>query len=255
MRNFNLFLNLLEMYNNNLTEDLIVKYKKTLDSLGISPVKNEILKQYNLDYSDKDSLNDHPEIISNIENCILKFLHFTEKYEADFIFGQKIEVFHEDYLRAGFFHLYYLAFTLIELTSRDFVLEFAKKFSDSMYELYYQKVITKKNTVKELVDMLYKDGCLKTHNFIVQIEPGKCFVKVFRCMYAEVYSELPDLELACMLDCYGDYSKMPYNNPNLALSRTKTMVEGFPFCDFLYYDKRIFNEIKHPNEEFWMNLK
>ncbi|HUU78418.1 MAG TPA: L-2-amino-thiazoline-4-carboxylic acid hydrolase [candidate division Zixibacteria bacterium] len=251
MRNFNLFLELLIEHSNIPIKDLILKYSQKLESMEISSVKNEILKNMNLDYSDKNSLNNYQEIIPLIENSILQFLKFKEKYEVNFSFGQKLAVFHEDYLRAGFFSLYYLAYTLIDFTTRDFVLDLARKFSDAMFERYYQKVITKKNTINELAEMLYKNGCLKTHNFIVQIDHGKCFVKVVRCMYAEVYSELPDLELACMLDCYGDYSKMPYNNPDFVLSRTKTMVEGYPYCDFLYYDKRYFSEIEHPDEDFW----
>ena len=73
-------------------------------------------------------------------------------------------------------------------------------------------------------------------------------------MWGEVYSDLPDLELANYLECYGDFSKMPYINPNFALSRTKTIVEGHPYCDFVFYDKRIVNELEHPDEEFWKNF-
>ena len=74
-------------------------------------------------------------------------------------------------------------------------------------------------------------------------------------MQGETYSKLPDLELASLLVCYGDFSKMPYINPNFALTRTKTLVEGHPFCDFVHYDKRIVDEIKHPDEDFWKNFK
>ncbi|MGC9780077.1 MAG: hypothetical protein HZR80_12605 [Candidatus Heimdallarchaeota archaeon] len=105
--------------------------------MGISSVKNDILKRITLDYSDEISLNNYPEIIPLIENNILKFLKFKEKYAVNYSFGQKLEVFHEGCLRAGFFYLYYLTYTLIELTSRDFVLELARKFSDVMYERYH----------------------------------------------------------------------------------------------------------------------
>jgi hypothetical protein len=57
---------------------------------------------------------------------------------------------------------------------------------------------------------------------------------VTRCRYAEMYRALGIPELGAILSCGRDFSLGEGFNPDLKLTRTQTIMEGAPFCDFRY---------------------
>ena len=57
---------------------------------------------------------------------------------------------------------------------------------------------------------------------------------VTRCRYAEMYRALGIPELGAVLSCGRDYALGEGFNPHLRLTRTQTIMEGAPFCDFRY---------------------
>ncbi len=57
---------------------------------------------------------------------------------------------------------------------------------------------------------------------------------VTRCRYAEMYRALGIPELGVVLSCGRDFSLGEGFNPNMQLTRTQTIMEGAPFCDFRY---------------------
>ncbi|HSB70942.1 MAG TPA: L-2-amino-thiazoline-4-carboxylic acid hydrolase [Candidatus Methylomirabilis sp.] len=57
---------------------------------------------------------------------------------------------------------------------------------------------------------------------------------VTRCRYAEMYRALGIPELGAVLSCGRDYALGDGFNPDLQLTRTQTIMEGAPFCDFRY---------------------
>jgi hypothetical protein len=57
---------------------------------------------------------------------------------------------------------------------------------------------------------------------------------VTRCRYAEMYRALGIPELGSVLSCGRDYALGEGFNPGLKLTRTQTIMEGAPFCDFRY---------------------
>jgi hypothetical protein len=61
---------------------------------------------------------------------------------------------------------------------------------------------------------------------------------VIRCRYAELYQELGIPELGRILSCNRDFSLIEGFNPDIKLTRSQTIMEGAPFCDFRYrYEK------------------
>ncbi|NHJ38937.1 MAG: hypothetical protein FK731_02810 [Asgard group archaeon] len=245
-------LGIIAKHDDKLIEKLLHNYKVVLNKMNIDLVKNVLHKQFVFDFTEYEWLTKYPEFVFLIENALLFFLNFP-KYENKISKENKIVVLKTDAIRGEFHPLFYLVFSLVEITSREFTLELAKEFTDSWYKLNKDK-IKKHETVEEYAKSLYDGLCPKNQNYVWKIEDGKYYLKTTRCMWAEVYSDLPDLELASLLECYGDFSKMPYINPNFVLSRTKTLVEGHHCCDFVYYDKRIIKNIKHPEDEFWKNF-
>ncbi|NHJ87429.1 MAG: hypothetical protein FK734_18345 [Asgard group archaeon] len=243
------FLILIANEDESILEKLLVKYKEELVAKNISHEENELIRKLAIEYPKFKILQNYPEYISLIENTILHFLNF-QKYKEKYQQGEKFELFLRDQIRGNFHFLYYLAYSLLKLLPREKVLELTKEMIDQIYESFSGE-FTKYENLEEMSKGYHGKGCWKTHNLVAQIKDNRYYLKITRCIWAEVYAELPDLELASLLECYGDFSKMPYINPNLALSRTKTMVEGYEYCDFVHYDKRIEQKIVHPNEDFW----
>jgi hypothetical protein len=57
---------------------------------------------------------------------------------------------------------------------------------------------------------------------------------VTRCRYAEMYRELGIPRLGPILSCSRDFALIEGFNPRIRLTRTQTLMEGAPFCDFRY---------------------
>jgi len=66
-------------------------------------------------------------------------------------------------------------------------------------------------------------------------ESGQAFAfNVTRCRYAEMYRDLGIPELGPILSCSRDFALIEGFNPRIRLTRTQTLMEGAPFCDFRY---------------------
>ncbi len=57
---------------------------------------------------------------------------------------------------------------------------------------------------------------------------------VTRCRYAELYRSLGIPELGKLLSCNRDNALIEGFNSDVALTRTQTIMEGAPYCDFRY---------------------
>ncbi len=57
---------------------------------------------------------------------------------------------------------------------------------------------------------------------------------VTRCRYAEMYRALGIPELGAVLSCNRDWALIEGFNPEIELSRTQTLMEGAPYCNFRY---------------------
>ncbi len=57
---------------------------------------------------------------------------------------------------------------------------------------------------------------------------------VTRCRYAELYRALGIPELGAVLSCNRDAALIEGFNPDIALTRTQTIMNDAPFCDFRY---------------------
>jgi len=66
-------------------------------------------------------------------------------------------------------------------------------------------------------------------------EAGNVFAfNVTRCRYAEMYRQLGILRLGPILSCSRDFALIEGFNPRIRLTRTQTLMEGAPLCDFRY---------------------
>lgn len=57
---------------------------------------------------------------------------------------------------------------------------------------------------------------------------------VTRCRYAELYRDLGIPHLGPILSCARDFALIEGFNPRIRLTRTRTLMDGAPCCDFRY---------------------
>jgi len=72
---------------------------------------------------------------------------------------------------------------------------------------------------------------------------------VTRCRYAEMYRALGLAELGSSLSCQRDFSLVEGFNPGIHLSRTQTLMDGAPFCDFRFEDRSRPGPLEAPEDE------
>jgi predicted ArsR family transcriptional regulator len=72
---------------------------------------------------------------------------------------------------------------------------------------------------------------------IEESEEGLSF-NVTRCRYAELYASLGIGDLGTIFSCTRDFALIEGFNPDVSLTRTQTIMEGAPFCDFRYRLKK-----------------
>ena len=81
-----------------------------------------------------------------------------------------------------------------------------------------------------------KDDALQME--VLEQTDEKLSLSVTRCRYAELYRALGIPELGAVLSCNRDFAMSSGFNPDLNLTRTQTIMEGAPFCDFRYVLQR-----------------
>jgi hypothetical protein len=64
--------------------------------------------------------------------------------------------------------------------------------------------------------------------------PRRLAFNVTRCRYAELYRALGLADLGAVLSCNRDFALIEGFNPSIKLTRTQTLMEGAPYCDFRY---------------------
>jgi hypothetical protein len=77
-----------------------------------------------------------------------------------------------------------------------------------------------------------QDGALEI-DVLEQDEETFSF-NVTRCRYAEMYRALGMPELGATLSCNRDFALIEGFDPDTKLTRTQTIMQGAPFCDFRY---------------------
>jgi predicted hydrocarbon binding protein len=80
-----------------------------------------------------------------------------------------------------------------------------------------------------------KDDALEIE--VLESNEQRYAFNVTRCRYAEMYRALGVPELGAVFSCNRDASLIEGFNPNVNFTRTQTLMQGAPFCDFRYEKK------------------
>ncbi len=69
---------------------------------------------------------------------------------------------------------------------------------------------------------------------VLEQDEQRLSFNVTRCRYAEMYRALGLADLGSSLSCMRDFALVEGFNADIELSRTQTLMEGAPFCDFRF---------------------
>jgi hypothetical protein len=99
----------------------------------------------------------------------------------------------------------------------------------------FLKMISGGNEMEHLqkaLPMFSQGGALEFD--LLEATASKVAINVTRCKYAEIYQEHGLQEFGFLLSCGRDFALMEGFNPNIKFTRTQTIMEGAPFCDFRF---------------------
>ncbi len=196
-------------------------------------------------------LKEHLQLIKLGQRVLLSFLKFRNYRDQQDI--TSLRVAFKDFLRCFHFFNFWLAQTLTTIMSKSKAIEFFKRFVE------YRTPIIEAGSKFPNIDLLYERSMnflsTGTHNgTLLKTQDGVICIKITRCMWHEIMEEFKDPELVYVNICYGDFAAAKCYNEHFVLTRTQTLVQGKPYCDFCYHDKRIDKAIIHPSKRFFDEL-
>ncbi|MFX0051539.1 MAG: L-2-amino-thiazoline-4-carboxylic acid hydrolase, partial [Candidatus Hermodarchaeota archaeon] len=226
----------------------IDKYLRNLDNELARAIKIQSDIEIEGDYP---ILSTYPGLLQKCKNVLLSYMNY-ENYQSQPL-EEKITIKFSDFIRSdglavGGFFSYTVVGSLKSIMSREEALTFWKKFSDE----WISTSKTPEMEVETLNEHFQKANQrlkeIKTHNYFeIKISDGKAGEKVTECLWPEVMKELKDKEICDAISCYYDFQQAKNFNSNFVLTRTKTLMRGDSYCDFMYHDLRLVDQVKHPD--------
>ncbi len=93
----------------------------------------------------------------------------------------------------------------------------------------------KKNDIQGLMNFLWETLRQEGFEFTYDQKKQGCQLKVTRCPVAEIARAQKLEKWGFIFHCLGDESICEGYNPGIALTRTKTLMQGDEYCDHFYY--------------------
>lgn len=112
---------------------------------------------------------------------------------------------------------------------RDVIIDVAKTQGEALAAVMGGKDLTH---FADSMEAWTRGGALEID--IVDQEPNRFAFNVTRCQYAEMYRDLGMAELGAALSCNRDGTMVEGFNPDIAFTRTQTIMGGASHCDFVY---------------------
>jgi len=243
----------LETFLKQLMEDKPDLTPTVIDNI-ISRCSNGNTHDLPIKSDDYKILQKYPELLDRSIGTILSFMNYP-KYQHE-PFDEPIDIRNLDLLRP------YVLFPYIQATSLTAIMprkDAAKYYQDYVDSRTRKKRDPKKydsdlNAFMDRAKIFY--ATLRAHNVIFGVlAEGRIVMKVTKCMAADIMKEKNDPEFGYPVICYSDFPATENANPNFRLTRTGTLAQGAPYCDFCYHDTREVTTTDHPPKEFWENLK
>lgn len=122
------------------------------------------------------------------------------------------------------------AFEIIERASEDFGVELTKKRAAA------RPINSLRDYAMIMKESFDKPSSKCTETITVVEDSSKQFsFRVTECLWAKTFRDLDAGDLGYAMECRTDFSNARARDSRLRLKRTKTLMQGDPYCDFTYY--------------------
>jgi hypothetical protein len=197
-----------------------------------------------------ENLRNYPELAELMFNLGIEFLNLSRNIPWE---KEEINILDKDIARGYSFPLYYQVSSLVEIIGRKEAFDLYQRHHE-LYRESHQNIqkFEDLDTVREF----FIKGAQNWGNILMisDVTNGKLIIRRDHCIYSEVLRELNDPELTNLIMCSGDFSYWKATNSDFVLTRRHTLMEGHSYCDFVFHDTRINNELIHPLDIFFDNL-
>jgi hypothetical protein len=113
--------------------------------------------------------------------------------------------------------------------ARRVVAELARQSGAELARVFGEATL---ETFAQVTERWREGGALEIE--ILEQSAERLSFNVTRCRYAEMYRALGLADLGSSLSCVRDHALIEGFNPDIQLTRTQTIMEGAPFCDFRF---------------------
>jgi hypothetical protein len=231
-------------------ENLIAQYKKLVKEDFVKKKKinlKEILTDFKL-------LQKLPELAQLSLNFYLQNLQLDDDVDWK---KDKAKVVNKNLLYSFLLPRYYNLSTLIETMGREEGIKLYKRYITHFLIDRLKNQEDRYKNIDELYENRRKPSTTVSEWSIYYglINDGKYFYRNNNCTWADALADFSDKELVYLVCCYGDYEGVKSHNKHFILTMEHTIAEGDPYCSRVIHDTRVDYDLRHPQKEFWDNLK
>lgn len=242
----------------NLYPKAYSEYTRNLQHQYDSLVNRDIIAEKSIDISkitvEFDHLRENPNLASSSLNYFLQVLQPPE--DTDLV-CDAIEVTQRNQLRSVLCPKYQNILVLAETIGREDAIEVYKTYHDNFARGGQSSQANQCETLEDFAARWNPESAKANPGLIRVISnvvDGKLYLRKDNCLWNDAIQDLEDSELKYYICCYGDFNAPRQANSNFVLTMERTIIEGYPFCDSVFHDLRINNNLAHPSEEFFFNM-
>ena len=180
----------------------------------------------------------------------LQLLGVSESYSSE-----TIELPWYIYDKSSLYPFYYRGLTLCEQLGKTEAIEYLRNYIDEIMNERFEPIAEYDDLSRSFWEVEYPfDDYDPTDDIRFRLHQGKMGARVDRCIKHDIMKPLNDPELSYVICCYPEIAHSQVVRPNVAYTRTTSLIKGGPYCDNCLHDKRHVTEITHPSKEFWESL-
>lgn len=235
-------------------ESLLKEYSRISNIKDTSKSLKEVYEEIYEQYEKKTEylLSKNLDLLSSSIQAILILANYD--YYKDQHENEEIEMKATDIIHVMNIFDYYQISSLLAIMSKNEAIKETKSFIENMLE-HRRNPDNYLRNLDGLIERFtpgYERWQSQTSTF-KKLDEGNLLLKVSRCAWADSMKNF-DSELSYTFICNSDFKNASLMNPDFILTRTKTIMQGDPYCDFCYHDGRIDKELKHPSKQAFDNI-
>jgi hypothetical protein len=221
------------------------------DSLVTSRIKHSI--DISAQLEEFEHLRNYPELAASNLNYFFSILQQPENTDYESV---TIEVTLRTQLRSVLCPKYQNLLSLTQTMARGEAIELYKKYHDEVMRGGRASNEDRYQDLDEFATRWDQEGAKKSPYIRIfsEAKDGKLYLRKDNCLWNDAISDLRDSELKYYICCYQDFESARLANRHFLLTMERTIIEGDTFCDSVFHDTRIDDNLNHPSEEFFANM-